>query len=298
MTVAALFHQVCALACSDTRDLSIDGTRAFPRAFVRAGVLHARRPGIAMTVEPQGAGLQVRTWVFSDVADVGLLDLVAETQITSARPTAEEHVDWLLHSREPDQVFEVGMLLVRQVRIARQSAKFPTLITRLPGLRLLEAGGVAPYWAEGDWQGYRVTFRARFGTARLSIFDHSDSNEALWEAAKKCDDPFSMSVISDDEFVQYFLELAPLLSVAPFAYRFDDLAPRARHTDIHDRPIQNVPFVGWGHSSAEARANVVEHFYRMYPGEDPESNISPLPLHEDMRFFPTVMPAFTVLDAL
>jgi hypothetical protein len=199
------------------------------------------------------------------------------------------------HSEPVEQVFEMGTFLVQQVHMANMSVRFRSLLSRVPGLRLWSAEGFAPFMAEGDWHGYRVAFRARHQTATLKILAQDDSVEALWVASETVEAPEFLSVLSDEEFEFYFLRLAARLEVAPFPYRFVDLATEPRHHDIAGKPIANLPIVGWGHTSEEGYQRAVQSFSRAYPDLNPEDNVGSVPLNMDEREFPKQKPAFRIL---
>lgn len=295
MSAANLFDDVCRFVCSNDPATKVGmHWMGFPRAFVREEVLHARRTDAALTIAPVDGALEVRTWAINNVEDINLIDLVAETRMLTDSPDVVDRIATFRHMETIDQVFEVGAFLVQQVHMASMVARFPDLMARVPGLRLWSAEGVAPFWAEGDWDGYRVTFRARHQTATLKVLLPGDSVEALWSASETVVEPDYLSVLSDEEFVMYFLRLAAKLDVAPFPYRFADLATSPRHLDIVGKAIPNSPFIGWGHTPEEGRQRAIDAFRRAYPGQDAEASIALLPSNMDDREFPSRRPAFTV----
>lgn len=296
MYAADLFDDVCQLVCSNDAAMRAGfHWAAFPTAFVRDGVLHARRRDAAVTVARVGQSLEVRTWALNDINDADLVDLVAESRMLTDEPDMVDSIARFKHVEPAEQIFEMGAFLVQQVHMANMAVRFAGLLARVPGLSLWSAEGFAPFMAEGFWHGYRLVFRARQQTATLKILMPDDSVEALWVASETVDEPEFLSVMSDEEFVFYFLRLAERLEVAPFPYRFADLETEPRHYDIVGNPIRNLPIIGWGHSPEEGRQRAVESFLRAYPGADPEVSIARDPRNVDEREFPRERPDFAIL---
>lgn len=202
-----------------------------------------------------------------------------------------------------------GLLLCkemeRQVEKTIRDYRFRDLHARIPGLYFTEAGGAAPYKAEGTWGDHTFRFRYRHGTATLDVSTDSndepymysinygdDGNYPRWSATVSYGHEYG-GVLTDTEFIYLFCLLGSQLGPAPYQYHF------LRPDTASEQNTFSSTLIGIGHTVEEARHDAYRReieFLMEDFSDKPDYTPSDLTTDmEDTRVFPP-KPPFTVLS--
>lgn len=197
---------------------------------------------------------------------------------------------------------------------ARDPQDFPLLAQQAPGLKVVSAGGVGLYQAEGYLGLYSFYLRSEavMGDRETGLEPsaYCDLKVDFTKASHRGSPRWVASLpreVTGDNLEEALLELVGLLKPAPFLYTFPT-RPLLYHEGNYVRDEQGVPLVredgetessAWGHSPREAleafmapphplllkRLSLTAEQHTLL---QQRSLISPEPLNRDGRFLPPV----------